>query len=66
MCEDRRLRGGRIDGQEMLERSARWINGGEPLTMIGFFSEDAGSGAVATCLKRISFLRGQSLVTLEV
>jgi hypothetical protein len=55
-----------MDGQEMLERSARWINGGEPLTMIGFFSEDAGSGAVATCLRRISFLRGQSLVILEV
>jgi hypothetical protein len=55
-----------MDGPEMLERSARWINGGELLTMNDFFSEDAGSGAVATYLKRISFLRGQSLVTLEV
>ena len=55
-----------MDGQEMLERSARKINSGEPLAMNGSFSEDAGSCAVATYLRRISFLRGQSLVTLEV
>ena len=58
--------GGRIDGQEMLERSARWITGEEPLAMNGLFSEDAGSGAVVTDPKCISFLLGQSLMTLEV
>ena len=35
-----------MDGQEMLERSARWITGEEPLAMNGLFSEDAGGAAV--------------------
>lgn len=35
-----------MDGQEMLERSARWITGEEPLAMKGLFSEDAGGVAV--------------------
>ncbi len=55
-----------MDGQEMLERSARWITGEEPLAMNGLFSEDAGSGAIVTDPERFSFLLGQSLLTLEV
>jgi glyoxylase-like metal-dependent hydrolase (beta-lactamase superfamily II) len=35
-----------MDGPEMLERSARWITGEEPLAMNGLFSEDAGGAAV--------------------
>ena len=35
-----------MDGQEMLERSARWITGEEPLAMNGLFSEEAGGAAV--------------------
>ena len=35
-----------MDGQEMLERSARWITGEEPLAMNGLFSENAGGAAV--------------------
>ncbi|MEX1218675.1 MAG: alkyl sulfatase dimerization domain-containing protein [Acidimicrobiales bacterium] len=37
-----------MDGQEMLERSARWITGEEPLAMNGLFSENAGGAAVVT------------------
>jgi alkyl sulfatase BDS1-like metallo-beta-lactamase superfamily hydrolase len=35
-----------MDGLEMLERSARWITGEEPLAMNGLFSENAGGAAV--------------------
>lgn len=37
-----------MDGQEMLERSARWITGEEALAMNGLFSEDTGGAAVVT------------------
>ena len=35
-----------MDGQEMLERSKRWITGEEPLAMNGLFSENASGAAV--------------------